>query len=181
METYISLLRGINVSGQKKIRMADLKALYVSLGLTNVRTYIQSGNVVFRSASGKADELAAALEAAIRQEYGYAVTVLLRDAAAFAKIVAGNPFFTEPRADPARLYVTFLPHPPPDGLRQNLRIPHDPEEAFVIRGKEVYLFCPNGYGRTKLSNQVFERKLKMSATTRNWKTVLALHRIATGE
>jgi uncharacterized protein (DUF1697 family) len=172
------MLRGINVSGQKKIRMAELRDLYESLNLVNVETYVQSGNVVFDSTEGDASELAGLIETQIEKSFGYAVPTFIRDASDFQRIIDGNPFLKKRNEEPAKLYVTFLYSSPSDSKLSNLAIPSNETAEFSIGDKEAFLFCPNGYGRTKLSNNFFERKLGVPATTRNWKTVNALHKMA---
>ena len=178
MNTYISLLRGINVSGQKKMPMAALKSLYESLGFAHVETYVQSGNVIFDTGQPDASKLAALIEAQIERTFGYAVSVLVRDARDFQRIVHGNPFVNERNADSGKLYVTFLYAAPPETKLNHLIAPNAGADEFRVGDREIFLFCPNGYGRTKLSNSFFERKLNVSATTRNWKTVNALHTMA---
>lgn len=177
MNTFISLLRGINVSGQKTIRMADLKNLYESLNLARVETYVQSGNVVFDSPEPDAAKLAHLIEAQIEQTFGYAVSVFLRDAHDFERIIASNPFLTQRKEDPASLHVTFLYRPPAGSKVDALTSPSNESDEFLLGEHEIFLFCPHGYGRTKLSNNFFERKLNVAATTRNWKTVKALHQM----
>lgn len=175
MNTYISLLRGINLGGHKKIKMGELKNLYEGLELADVETYVQSGNVVFQSKEADAAKVAGLIEAQIEQTLGYAVTVFMRRPADFQRLLDKNPFADE---DPGKLHVTFLYREPSAEDVANLNINHDEGEDFVISGREIFLFCPNGYGRTKLSNNAFERKLKVPATTRNWKTVNALHALS---
>lgn len=175
MNTFITMLRGINVSGQKKMRMAELRSLCESLNLVKVKTYVQSGNVVFDSTEHDASALAKLIEAHIEQFFGYAVSVFIREPQDFQRIIAGNPFLTKRKEDPARLYVTFLYNHPLETNLSNLEIPNGDTDEFFVGEKEIFLFCPNGYGRTKLSNNFFERKLNLPATTRNWKTVNALH------
>lgn len=171
MQTFISMLRGINVSGKNRISMADLKALYESLGLANVVTYVQSGNVVFDGENISA----AAIESEIKRTLGLDVPVLLRDKNCFERLLKNNPFAVQRHEDPALLHVTFLAATPaPSAL---LVTPNGCTDEFVLEDRELYLFCPGGYGVTKLSNSFFERKLKMVATTRNWKTVNALYEI----
>jgi uncharacterized protein (DUF1697 family) len=178
MNTFISMLRGINVSGQKKIRMVELRDLYESLNLVDVETYLQSGNVVFDSTEGDASKLAELIEAQIEKAFGYAVPVFIRDADDFQRIIEGNPFLKKRNEDPTKLYVTFLYRSPSESRLNNLAIPNGEAAEFSIGDKEISLFCPNGYGRTKLSKSFFERKLGVPATTRNWKTVNALHKMA---
>jgi len=178
MKTYISLLRGINVSGQKKIRMAELRSLYEALGLVRVESYLQSGNVVFDSDEPDGAKLAGLIEAEIEQTFGYSVPVLVRTPADFRRIIESNPFAGDRNEDPARLYVTFLYQLPAGEQWRKLASPTGTADEFVIGEQEIFLFCPNGYGRTKLSNNFFEKKLGVPATTRNWKTVNALYQMA---
>ena len=113
MNTFISMLRGINVSGQKKIKMAELRNLYESLGLANVQSYLQSGNVLFNSPEPDAENLAKSIESRIEETFGYAVPVLNRSVLEFQQVIDSNPFLNDRSEDPARLYVTFLVNPPP--------------------------------------------------------------------
>lgn len=175
MSIYVSLLRGINVSGQKQIKMAELKGLYESLGLAQVETYVQSGNVIFESAEPDPAQLASLIEGGIQQALGYEVTVFIRTPADLKRLVESNPFLKDQHADTTPLHVTFLHTPPAD---PTLDRPDSGRDEFRIAGREVYVFCPDGYGKTKLSNAFFERKLKTSATTRNWKTVTTLNDLA---
>ncbi len=172
------MLRGINVGGQKAIRMAELKSLYESLGLVKVETYVQSGNVIFDGAKQNAAKLAGLIEAQIERSFEYAVSVFIRDANDFQRLVDSNPFLTGRNEDPAKLHVTFLYSSPSKSALNNLDIPNAEPDEFIVTGREIFLFCPNGYGRTKLSNKVFEKKLNTPATTRNWKTVNALLKMA---
>ena len=181
MQPFISLLRGINVSGQKTIRMPELKALYESLGFTHVATYLQSGNVVFDGTVPEASTVAGSIEKAIERHFGFTVSVLIRTKDDFQRIILGNPFLTQRNEDPERLYVTFLSDLPSGVAAKDLEAPSDTTDEYFLSGREIYLFCPNGYGRTKLSNNFFERKLKTIATTRNWKTVNALYNMANSQ
>jgi uncharacterized protein (DUF1697 family) len=178
MKTFISLLRGINVSGQNKIRMAELTRLYEELNFFNVFTYIQSGNVIFDCAEQDPAPLARLIEAEIERSFGTSVRVFLRDKNRFQQIEESNPFVNQRNEDPEKLHVTFLSESPPESVLSNLSVPSGSADEFMVYDKEIYLFCPNGYGRTKISNSFFERKLSVSATTRNWKTVKALNEIA---
>ena len=176
MPTYISMLRGINVSGQKKVLMEDLRKLYELLGLKDVTTYIQSGNVVFTHPSTNALELGSKIEKRIQQAFGFPVTVIMRTKEEFEKIIKNNPLVR--KEDPKSLYVTFLSKVPVTTPMNDIEKAAQKSEKFVIANKEIYLSCPKGYGKTKLSNMFFERKLNVSATTRNWNTVLTLNTIA---
>jgi len=177
MNTFVSLLRGINVSGQKKIKMAELRVLYQSLGFSDVESYLQSGNVAFATAEGDVAIIAQSIEDAITDVYGYSVSVLIRDAEAIQRVFAGNPFLVDRDEVITNLYVTFLAETPSIEHLSDLSLPDGVTDEFQVVGRHVYVFCPNGYGRTKLNNAFFERKLKVAATTRNWKTVTALHTV----
>lgn len=141
-----------------------------------MRTYVQSGNVVFRSL-GAPTRLVQAIEEGIRGTLGLDVTVLLRTKGELAEVVGRSPFAAS-GIDPVRLHVTFLVgDPDPDRVADLAGKRVEPDELHVA-GREVYLHCPNGYGRTKLQNAFLERQLAVAATTRNWKTVTALAELA---
>jgi uncharacterized protein (DUF1697 family) len=178
MYTFISMLRGINLGSHNKIGMPRLKELYESLHLTNVATYVQSGNVVFDCEKQDIVEIAASIEAALTHMFGFSVPVLIRDKKRFQQLIESNPFVHQRHADPAKLHVTFLSSSPSEAALSKLAAPAGITDEFLVEDREIYLFCPDGYGNTKLSNNFFERKLGVSATTRNWKTVNALYDIA---
>jgi len=175
---FICMLRGINVSGQKKVPMAELKRLFESLGLKNVTTFIQSGNVVFKADNSNQNAIAYQIGKGIREQFGFEVLVLLRTPEELQKAAGNNPFLKEKGIDPERLYITFLEKEPAMDRLDKMKEIHFEPDRFVIIEREVFLYCPNGYGRTKLNNTFFESKLKVKATTRNWRTVNELLRIA---
>ena len=178
MSIFISLLRGINVGVQKRLRMETLREIYTELGLTWVRTYVQSGNVVFESTEQDPSNLVRRLEAKIEGTCGYSVKVFIKQVPALQDILAGNPFLKDRNEDPSKLHVTFLYRTPSEPWWSELLPPRDTTDEFA-RGKLViYLFCPGGYGKSKLSNSYFERKFGMPVTTRNWNTVNALYKMA---
>ncbi len=165
---YIAMLRGINVSGHKIIKMEALRECFVGMGFGKVATYVQSGNVIFEAATAGAAGLAKKIEAAILREFGFAVPVLVKSAKEMAQVIARNPLTVLPGVDAAKLHVTFLSEAPPKGAREQLLpLAAGPERVEIV-GREVYLYCPNGYGNTKLSNTAIEKKLGVGATTRNW-------------
>ena len=166
------------MSGQKKIRMAELKQLYESLGFLNVATYLQSGNVVFDSAVEDGGTLAGRIETGIEQAFGFDVSVFVRVPEDFKRILSINPFLVEREEDLAALYVTFLYDPPDETKIKELVVPAGETAEFVIGEDEIFLFYPDGYGRTKLTNTYLERKLDVPATTRNWNTVQAVYTLA---
>lgn len=177
MTTYIALLRGINVSGQKTIRMAELQESCASLGLKDVRSYLQSGNLVFDSGRSDAAKLAGAIQARIAQDFEHEVPVLVMPADELDRLANSNPLRPESGADERLFHATFLFQPVARDSFEALRLPAASGEAAVLVGQAILLHCPHGYGRTKLNNGYFERALGVSATTRNWRTVLALHQL----
>jgi uncharacterized protein (DUF1697 family) len=153
--------------------MPELKDLFASLGYTAAETYVQSGNVVFRSRDLHSSDLARSIEQGIGDRFGHSVKVLLRTEGDLARIVNENPFLTT-GSDPTKLHVTFLGGEPEPSLLRAEDIDMAKPDEFRLVGGEIYLHCPEGYGRTKLNNAFWERRLKLPATTRNWKTVCAL-------
>ncbi len=177
MKTKLSLLRGINVSGQKKVPMNELKSLYEELGFKAVLTYIQSGNVIFNINNDNEDDIAENIEKAIVGRFGFQVPVLIRNEEEMKSIINSNPFMKEKEIDETKLYVTFLENiPSKDNIEKTESYHYEPDR-FYVSGKEVYVYCPGGYGRTKLNNNFFENKLKVKATTRNWRSVNELLKI----
>ena len=174
METYIAILRGINVGGKNKIQMSDLKGKLGRSGLKNVQTYIQSGNIVFECPVSSPGGVAQEIEDEIRKQYGFQVPVIVLTVSDLADIVSNNPFVTARNEEESKLHVTFLSEKEKkEDLNRVMEISHPPDE--IIPGeKAIYLFCPDGYARTKFTNQFFERKLHVTATTRNWKTSIRL-------
>jgi uncharacterized protein (DUF1697 family) len=173
LNTYVALLRGINVGGKNKIAMKALHSSFVALGHGEVTTYIQSGNVVFRSASKQASKLGPAIEDEISKTFGLRIGVLVRTPSDFDGVIEGNPFL-DPGRDTSKLLVMFLDEAPRAGAIADLDPQRSPPDEFVVRGREIYAYCPNGFGRSKLSIDYFERRLKTRATARNWNTVVKL-------
>jgi len=176
MQTVIALLRGVNV-GQNLLKMERLREICTGLGFKNVRTYVQSGNVVFE-APASTSKLRATLEKKLNGESRLPITVLLRTPEELISIIARNPFLKEKGIDVSRLHVTFLSEPgTKDGIEKLGAIKAGPDR-FRADGTEIYLHCPNGYGISKLSNSAIEKALGQRATTRNWNTVNKLHEMA---
>jgi uncharacterized protein (DUF1697 family) len=170
---YAALLRGVNVSGHRKVAMADLRALVGDLGFDEVETYRQSGNVVFSSTSRSAGRVAGTVEAALREALGYDdLDVLVRSPTELDRLASENPFLAA-GADPATCHVTFLKDDPAKEPPADLT-PGGGADGFAFTTGAVYVHCPNGYGRTKLTNGYFETVSGVRATTRNWATLLAL-------
>lgn len=168
MAVFLSILRGINVSGQKLIKMPDLKALYEELGFKNISTYIQSGNVIFENNTSKS--LSERIDKKIFEKYKFNVPVIIRNVQEMQEIVNENLFLKEKNIEHGKLHITFLEKEPPAQHLNKIKDMNYAPDRFYISGKTIYLYCPNGYGRTKLTNTFFENKLKVTATTRNWKT-----------
>jgi uncharacterized protein (DUF1697 family) len=174
MPKYISLLRGINVGGNRKILMADLKILYSRLGFQNIATYIQSGNVVFETTAADTEQIAQSIAQAIQTQYGFDVPTMVIAAADMHKIAAENPFLAADSDTPIeRLHVTFLAKAPAEAALQKIATYHYAPDIFSIKNQAAYIACEK-YNETKLSNAFFEKQLGVNATTRNWKTVLQL-------
>lgn len=176
MPAFVALLRGVNVGGNT-LSMERLRAVCAELGATNARTYVQSGNVVF-AAPGSASRWAPALERKLAGESRLAVSVIVRTAAEMAKVFDDNPFLNGKGIDPARLHVTFLQQRPAKTAVKTLDSLNAGADRLKLVGKEIYLHCPNGYGRTKLSNDALEKVLGVRATTRNWNTVNKLYQMS---
>lgn len=178
METHIALLRGINVSGQKKIIMADLKVLFEQLGFHNIITYIQSGNVVFKSNKMVHYDLEEKIKQGISETFGFEVPVLVLTKKALEKITETNPFINEQEIEREKIYYVLLKESPDQLLANALQKETHSNEKFEITNTCVYLACLMGYGKSKCNNNFFEKKLKVSATTRNHKTIEKLLALA---
>ena len=174
MNNYVALLRGINVSGQKIIRMADLRSCFEALGFKKVKTYLQSGNVIFTSEVEKPLVISSNIQNKIAEEFGFNVDVLVVAGQWIRQIAEANPFSSDSKKDIKWLHVTFPYQSITTTIFENLAIPTQAGEVVVVAEQVIYLYCPNGYGRTKINNHYFEKVLGFTATTRNWKTVLAL-------
>lgn len=175
MAKKIAILRGINVGGKRKILMQDLKMLFNDLGFKNIETYIQSGNVFFDLDENQSDlEISKKIEQAIFRKYKFEVPVIVRSTKDLEMVVKNNPFYQENETDINQLHLTFLKESP---VRENSKKAeshnYDPDR-FVVQGKHVFVYCEGKYHQTKINNIFFENKLKTTATTRNWKTVLKL-------
>jgi uncharacterized protein (DUF1697 family) len=175
---YIAMLRGINVTGHNPVRMSRLRELFSRLGLEPARTYIQSGNVVFKAAKRSAADLSKAIEREILREFGFAIAVFCRTAAEMADVIQRHPLAKVKGVDLTRLHVSFLAEVPNEAAVQKLAGLAAGDEQLRCDGRELYLYCPDGYGNSKLANTNVERVLKVAATTRNWKTVNTLYEMS---
>ncbi len=165
---YVALLRGINVGGKAKLPMKELSAIFEGCGATGVRTYIQSGNVVFES--DDAEGCVAGVTKGIGAKYGYPGRIVLRSGEEMRECYAGNPFRKAGVAE-AALHVYFLGDLPEKGAVKGLDAGRSAPDEFVVKGREIYLFLPDGMARTKLTNAYFDSRLKTFCTARNWGTV----------
>jgi len=173
MAVYVALLRAVNVGSSSRIKMDALRAVCARLGLANASTYLQSGNVVFQSERADPGALTHELAAAIERDLGVTSAVLLRSLDELSEVIAHNPF-PERLDQPSRLLVTFLAEPPAPEAVAALQQAHSGPEVFDVRGREAYVYYPNGAGRSKLSGALIEKKLRAVGTARNWNTVAQL-------
>ncbi len=174
---FVALLRGINVGGKNKLPMTDLARIFVAAGCANVRTYIQSGNVVFAAAAGCAERLPDLVAKKIAERFEFRAPVVLRTANELHRVAAGNPFLKS-AVDQGALHVAFLADLPQKRRVAALDPERSPGDSFEVRGREIYLHLPNGVARTKLTNDYFDSTLATTSTVRNWRTVLKLLEIS---
>lgn len=174
---YVSMIRGINVGGHKRLKMDALRELYGTLDLEHAATYVQSGNVSFLSSVEDAGQIEANIEQAIDQSFGYSVSVMVRTPAELDVIISENPFPAECEEDPSRTFVLFLGGQPNIDVA-GLAAPKGAPERFVAGTRAIYLHCPNGAGNSKVPGNFFEKGLGVRTTARNWRTVLALRALA---
>jgi uncharacterized protein (DUF1697 family) len=179
-DVHVALLRGVNLAGKNRLAMKDLGAMFDAAGCTDVVTYIQSGNVVFRASNACAARVPAAVAKAIADRLGFRAPVVMRTASELRSVLRGNPFL-EAGAAEDELHVMFLADRPSPARVATLDPKRSPPDEFVVRGRDVYLRCPNGMGRSKLSNQYFDSKLGTTSTIRNWRTVLKLVEMTGGK
>ncbi len=178
MTTYISILRGINVSGKKLVKMDALSKMYESIGFKNIKTYVQSGNVVFASEENDLKKLEKIISSQIETEFGFNVPVIVFDTKTLETIIENNPFSKDSSKESVFMHVTFLAESPKEFDKEVITSKKQPDEEIAFAQNAVYLYCPNGYARTKLNNNYIESKLKVNATTRNWKTTNELLKLA---
>ena len=182
MKRHIALLRGINVGGKKKVPMAQLRPTVEKLGLGEVGTYLQSGNVTFAADGGDEDSLAAAITAAISAEFGFTVDVLVRDHA-YLKAVMDDCPFPAAELEGKQLHVTYFSEPVgPERFARIDRAAYAPED-FRLGDRALYLYAPDGLGRSKLGEQLSRPALNkgLIATSRNWNTVVKLVELTSGQ
>jgi len=178
LTTYISILRGINVSGHNSIKMEALRQMYAELGYINIFTYIQSGNIIFQSESTNPGDIEKTITEKIFQSFNCIVPVFVLTVVELNEALENNPFRNDATKDTAFLHLTFLSDAPDKILVEKIQKDIYLPDEFAVLNKTIYLYCPNGYGNTKLSNTFFENKLKLKATTRNLRTALKLQHLA---
>ena len=171
--TYLALLRGINLGPKNKISMGDLAEVFAETGCQGVRTYIQSGNVIFEASPEVSVRLPELVTKEIEKRFGYKVPVMLRTTREMRQVIRENPFLEEGAAEDV-LHVMFLADLPQPGAVKSLDPDRSPPNRFNVRGSEVYLLFPEGFARTKLTSSYFDSKLGTIGTVRSWRTVTKL-------
>jgi uncharacterized protein (DUF1697 family) len=179
LSANVALLRGLNVGGKNCVPMTKLAQLFVDAGCTDVRTYIQSGNVIFKASQSKIGKLPGIITKRIEESFGFKIPVVLRTAEQIGETLQNNPFLKAGAAEET-LHVFFLACVPDarnvTGLDPERSLP----DAFFVRGQDIYVQLPNGMARTKLNNAYFDSKLATTSTARNWRTVLKLFELMQG-
>jgi uncharacterized protein (DUF1697 family) len=167
------------MAGHNKIKMTDLSSLFKEIGFKDAETYIQSGNVVFNDPGNMSEaELTEKIEEAVRKRFKYNIPVINRNPEELRKILSLNPFTEEDNFNPEKLAVIFLYEKPSESQIEKVKGINYPPDKFIISGKEIYIYCPNGFGKSKIYTGFFENKMKATGTGRNWNTINALLKIA---
>ena len=175
--TYVAFLRGINVSRKRKVPMAELRAMCERLNLQNVKTYIQSGNIVFKSSMVQTNDIAILLHNEIQKHFNFNVPVIVKTVNELSQIIEKNPFVSQEDITANRIYFVLLNSLPAIELLENLSEETFENEEYVVIDNCLYLKCALGYGKAKLNNNLIERKLKVMATTRNYRTMNKLQEL----
>jgi uncharacterized protein (DUF1697 family) len=170
---YVALLRSVNVAGHGRMSMSDVQRTFETLGYTDVSSYIQTGNIIFRSPAKSQRNLTLAIEGQLASDFGSSPAVILRTGPDLVRIAAASPF-PKKGADPARHHVTFLAEQPDRAHLEAFRPPPSGRDELLIDDEEVYVHTPDGYATTKLTGTYLERHLGVVSTTRNWNTVTKL-------
>lgn len=168
---FVALLRGINVSGQKMVKMELLRIIFAEMQFENIKTYIQTGNVLFSSEKTDQELICSDIEAKLRISLGFEVPVILKTIDELEKVIGSNPFKSRNLLENEKLHVTFLSGVPLVEVSENLNSYKDEVDEILIQGNIVYLLCKHGYGKTRFSNNFLEKKLKVIATSRNLDTL----------
>jgi uncharacterized protein (DUF1697 family) len=178
MAVLISMLRGVNLGPHNRIKMDALRTLYESLKLEGSRTYVQSGNVVFRTKEKNNPQLAKKIQDAIQKKLGRCPDVILRTTGEMRKAITANPFPERVKTEPGKVLVTFLAEKPPREAEANLANLKGFPEELHLKGRELFIYFPNGAGKSKLPWSAVNKLLKVTGTARNWNSVLAILEIA---
>jgi uncharacterized protein (DUF1697 family) len=166
------------MTGHNSIKMTDLASLYHNLGFTDAKTFIQSGNVIFSTQSDKAESaISAAIEKEILGKFNYTVPVMIRTSRELSDLFTVNPFLGEIEFDHAKMAVIFLHEEPSAEQLKKVKDVDYPPDKFKIIGREIFIYCPNGFGKTKLYTNFFEKKMGVTGTARNWKTITTILRL----
>jgi uncharacterized protein (DUF1697 family) len=171
MPTYVAMLRGINLGPHKRVKMEALRKSFESIGLKNVRTYIQSGNVIFQAGKTSTTALRKKIEARIIRDFGFSSLTILRSREELGKVIQGNPFLKRDDPDGGKAHVIFLSETPDAELLKQLEnLTRAPDKSCCL-GREIYLHLPNGFAKSSILHNPIERKFLTHATTRNWRSV----------
>jgi len=179
MQTYVALLRGVNVGGANRLPMERLRALFAEAGASDVESFIQSGNIVFDASETRAQAIVDHVADQIEREFGFAAPMVLRDAEAWGALIDGNPFLAR-GDDPDTLHALCLSQAPNEAALARLDPERSPNDEFLVRGRHIYLRLPSGVARTKLTNAWFDSNLRVFSTLRNWRTVVKLGELVRG-
>jgi uncharacterized protein (DUF1697 family) len=175
----VSFLRGINMTGHNSMKMNDLADLYRKIGYADAETFIQSGNVIFsRTDASPEYDIGLKIEKAILEKFNYTVPAMVRTVPEIKNLFSSNPFLNEEGFDPAKMAVIFLHKETTDAQIQKVINIDYPPDKFKILGKEIFIYCPNGFGRTKIYTNFFEKKMGVIGTGRNWKTITTILNMA---
>jgi uncharacterized protein (DUF1697 family) len=167
------------MTGHNSIKMTDLVLLYTNLGFRDAKTFIQSGNVIFSSKADKTESsISASIEKDILEKYNYTIPVMIRTSRELSDLLSANPFLGEIKFDPAKMAVIFLHEEPSADQLKKVKDINYPPDKFKIIDREIFIYCPNGFGRTKLYTNFFEKKMGVKGTARNWKTITTILAIA---
>lgn len=178
-QVFVAFLRGINVGGRNRLPMSRLVEIFEAAGGTEVQTYIQSGNVLFRASAARARRVPSQVTSAIRSEFGFECPVLLRSESELKALLSDLPFDVN-RDRESTLHIVFLEEEPSPERVRNLDADRSPPESFVVHGREIFISSPNGVARSKLTNAYFERVLGTPTTARNLKTTRTMLELASG-
>ena len=178
MPVLISMLRGVNLGPHNRIKMDELRAVYSALKFEAPRTYVQSGNVIFKTKEKNSAQLAKKIQTAIQKAFGCCPEVILRTTEEMREAIAASPFADRPKLEPGKILVTFLAADPPREAQATLSKFIDYPEELHLKGRELYIYFPNGAGRSKLPWSSVEKLLKVTGTARNWNSVTNMLKMA---